>query len=166
MNKIYSILIRWRSGLLVFLTHNMALPVLRFIRRPKLFPYSAAELHQLPKGTLGKDLIDFLEARQLHLMPHYAKHDIKHILLDYDTTDEGEVCLQSFMLGNRHLSFPVAATVLYGFVTMPEHWSKFIAAYKRGHKSIRISKWNWFGLLHQPTLVLIAQINQPPNDTV
>ncbi len=166
MNKIYSILIRWRSGLLVFLTHNMALPVLRFIRRPKPFPYSAAALHQLPHGTLGKDLIDFLEARQLQLMPHYAKHDMKHILLDYDTTDEGEVCLQSFMLGNRHLSFPVAATVLYGFITMPEHWTKFIAAYKRGRNSIPIAGWDWFGLLHQSTHALIAQINQPPNDTV
>ena len=166
MNKIYSILIRWRSGLLVFLTHNMALPALRFIRRPKRFPYNVAALHQLPKGTLGKDLIEFLEARQLQLMPHYAKHDIKHILLDYDTTDEGEVCLQSFMLGNRNLSFPVAATVLYGFITMPEHWSKFIAAYKRGRNSIRIASWNWFGLLHQPTLALIAQINQLPNVTV
>jgi ubiquinone biosynthesis protein Coq4 len=166
MNKIYSILIRWRSGLLVFLTHNMALPVLRYIRRPKPFPYSAAELHELPLGTLGKDLINFLEARQLQLMPHYAKHDMKHILLDYDTTDEGEVCLQSFMLGNRHLSFPVAATVLYGFATMPEHWTKFIAAFKRGRKSIRIARWNWFGLLHQPTFALIAQINTPPNDSV
>lgn len=162
----YSLLIRWRSGLLVFLTHNMALPVLRFIRRPKLFPYTEAELHQLPKGILGKDLIDFLEARQLQLMPHYAKHDIKHILLDYDTTDEGEVCLQSFMLGNRHLSFPVAATVLYGFVTMPEHWSKFIGAFKRGRKSIRIANWNWFALLQLPTQSLIAKINQPQNDSV
>lgn len=166
MNKIYSTLISWRSGLLVFLTHNMALPVLRFIRQPKLFPYSAAELHQLPIGTLGNDLVHFLEKRKLQLMPHYAKHDIKHILLNYDTTDEGEVCLQSFMLGNRHLSFPVAATVLYGFITMPEYWSKFIAAYRRGSESIRVANWNWFELLHEPTVALISKINHPANDTV
>jgi ubiquinone biosynthesis protein Coq4 len=166
MNKMYSILIRWRSGLLVFLTHNMALPVLRFVRKPKRFPYSAAELYQLPKGTLGNDLMHFLEQKKLQLMPHYAKHDMKHILLNYDTTDEGEVCLQSFMLGNRHLSFPVAATVLYGFITMPEHWSKFIAAYKRGKKSIRLANWNWFELLQEPTIVLILKINHRSNDTV
>jgi len=158
MNKISHLLIRSRSRLLVYLTHNMALPVLRFIRQPKLFPYSTVELHQLPKGTLGNDLILFLEKRKLQLLTHYAKHDIKHILLEYETTDEGEVCLQSFMLGNRHLSFPVAATVLYGFVTMPEHWSKFITAYKRGYKSIRVANWNWFDLLQEDTQSLISKI--------
>jgi ubiquinone biosynthesis protein Coq4 len=56
------------------------------------------------------------------LLPYYARHDIKHILLDYDTKNEGEGCLQCFMLGNGHVSFPVVATVLYGWATMPEHW--------------------------------------------
>jgi ubiquinone biosynthesis protein Coq4 len=141
----------------------MALPVLRLIRRPKLLPYSTAQLYQLPVGTLGNDLVHFLGQRQLKLLPHYAKHDIKHILLQYDTTDDGEVCLQCFMLGNGHLSFPVAATVVYGFFTMPEHWSKFIKAYRRGKKSIVISDWKWLDILEQPTASLISKINS--NDT-
>lgn len=155
----YHLLKKWRSAILVFLTHNMALPVLRFIRQPKVFPYTTAQLHQLQKGTLGNDLIIFLEEKKLQLLPHYAKHDIKHILLQYDTTDDGEVCLQCFMLGNRHLSFPVAATVIYGFITMPEHWSKFIQAYKRGKKSIAIADWKWFEILQESTTSLISKIN-------
>lgn len=148
-----------RSKILVFLTHNMALPVLRLVRKPKIFPYTTAQLQQLPTGTLGKDLIIFLQTKQLQLLPHYAKHDIKHILLEYDTTDDGEVCLQCFMLGNGHLSFPVAATVLYGFVTMPEHWKKFGAAYRRGSSCIAIKGWNWFEILELPTASLISKIN-------
>ena len=159
MYKLYNILIRLRSKLLVFLTHNMALPLLRFVRRPQEFPYTVNQLKGFPEGSLGFDLIHFLEQRNLKLLPHYAKHDIKHILLQYDTTDEGEVCLQCFMLGNGHISFPVAATVLYGFVTMPEYWSNFNKAYKRGRNSIAIKHWKWFSILQQPTQSLIHQIN-------
>lgn len=155
----YLILKKLRSKALVFLTHNMALPVLRFIRKPKLFPYTAAELKNFKTGTLGFDLIHFLETKNLKLLPHYAKHDIKHILLQYDTTDEGEVCLQCFMLGNGHISFPVAATVLFGFVTMPEYWRKFAVAFKRGKNSIAIKHWEWFAILQEPTESLIHKIN-------
>lgn len=159
MHKIHSLLIRIRSGVLVFLTHNMALPLLRLLRRPAVFPYSSDELKSFPEGSLGFDLVHFLENKKLKLLPHYAKHDIKHILLQYDTTDEGEVCLQCFMLGNGHFSFPVGATVLFGFVTMPEYWRKFRAAYRRGTKSIPIKNWSWFLLLPLPTKTLIQKIN-------
>ena len=155
----YKILIKSRSKLLVYLTHRMALPVLRFIRRPEIFPFTLGTLKKFPEGTLGKDLSVFLEFRQLDLLPHYARHDIKHILLGYDTTDEGEGCLQCFMLGNGHISFPVLATVLYGVVTMPEYWKSFKKAYRRGRQCKPIAGWKWFEILYQPTLTLKQQIN-------
>lgn len=156
MNRVVT---KIRSAILVYLTHHMALPILQVIRKPQKFPYSPGQLKQFPEGSLGKDLISMLEKKKLQLLPYYAKHDIKHLLLQYDTTDEGEVCLQCFMLGNRHLSFPVVATVLYGFVTMPEYWRKFKQAYKRGYKSKPMQGWQWFALLHQPTQSLIHKIN-------
>ena len=155
----YKFIIKCRSALLVYLTHRMALPVLRIIRKAEIFPYSKAELTNFPAKTLGRDLIDFLDAKDLDLLPYYARHDIKHILLEYDTTDEGEVCLQCFMLGNGHISFPVAATVLYGFVTMPEYWKNFRIAYRRGKRSILIKNWQWFSILEQSTQSLIHKIN-------
>ena len=164
MNKLYLIVTRLRSNMLVFLTHNMALPMLRFIRRPQVFPYTSAELGVFSAGTLGYDLVHFLHRKNLKLLPHYAKHDIKHILLQYDTTGEGEVCLQCFMLGNGHLSFPVAATVLYGFVTMPEYWKKFRIAYRRGRQSIPIKNWQWFSILQETTESLIHKINFDAKD--
>lgn len=143
-----------RSSVLVYLTHKMALPILKLIRKPEVFPYSIESLQHFSEGTLGNDLFYFLKERKLDLLPHYAKHDIKHILLDYDTTEDGEVCLQCFMLGNGHLSFPVAATVIYGFVTMPEHWSKFRMAYRRGKHSNKISHWKWFEIIPESTISL------------
>ena len=138
----HKFVIKLRSKLLVYLTHQMALPILRIIRKSEIFPYTREALKNFPEQTLGKDLFNFLDVKELELLPYYARHDIKHILLDYDTTDEGEGCLQCFMLGNRHISFPVIATVLYGFVTMPEYWSSFKKAYRRGKKCSPISNWN------------------------
>jgi ubiquinone biosynthesis protein Coq4 len=106
----------------------------------------------LPQGTLGNDLYLFLEKRNLPLLKHYARHDIKHVLLGYDTTDEGEVCLQSFMLGNGRISFPVLATVMYGFITMPEYWRKMKKAFHQGRKSTFFHDWNWNELVSSETV--------------
>lgn len=149
-----------RSKLLVFLTHQLALPILKIIRSPQKFEFTKEALYQLPEGTLGRELVTMLNKKNLRLLPYYAKHDIKHILLQYDTTDEGEVCLQCFMLGNHHLSFPVLATVVFGMITMPEYWNKFNHAYQRGSRCKPIVGWKWFTLLDQPTQLLIHKINE------
>jgi len=156
----YKFIVSIRSAILVYLTHRVALPILKIIRKPEKFPYSKEELLQLPDGILGKDLINMLDTKKLPLLAYYVKHDIKHILLGYDTSDEGEVCLQSFMLGNGHISFPVFITVVFGFVTIPGHWSKFLQAYKRGKCSAKISNWQWFQIIQQPTQSLINTINR------
>ena len=151
MINMHSILIKIRSKVLVYLTHRVALPFLKIIRKPEIFPYTAEQLMKFPAGTLGNDLINYLQKRELKLLPYYARHDMKHILLEYDTTDEGEVCLQCFMLGNRHISFPVMATVLYGMVTMPEYFYSFRKAFMRGKSSNTISDFKWFEILDSYT---------------
>ncbi|MBC7936564.1 MAG: hypothetical protein H7Y86_14535 [Rhizobacter sp.] len=150
----YKLIIKARSGILVWLTHRLALPILKIIRKPEKFPYSMNELNHFPTGTMGRDLADFLDNKELELLPYYARHDMKHILLDYDTTDEGEGCLQCFMLGNGHISFPVIATVVYCFATMPEYWHHFATAYRRGNQSEAIGGLNWFTVLKTPTATL------------
>ncbi len=157
----YKILVRIRSGLLVFLTHNMALPMLRLFRRSEVFPYTSEHLKRFPVGSLGNDLARFLDVNNLQLLPYYARHDIKHILLGYETTDEGEGSLQCFMLGNGHLSFPVLATVVYCFLTMPEHWHSFRRAFRRGRCAPEISNWRWFEILRERTITLKLKIDQP-----
>jgi Coenzyme Q (ubiquinone) biosynthesis protein Coq4 len=157
-NEIYMkrYIIKKRSAILVFLTHKIALPLLKQVRKPAAFTYSELELYMLPDGTLGKDLFNFLEKRNLPLLNHYARHDLKHVLLNYDTTDEGEACLQSFMLGNGRISFPVLAKVAYAFITMPEHWHKMRQAFRQGRKGRPIHDWKW-------NEVLVMQTNELRN---
>ncbi|TDW99442.1 Coq4 family protein [Dinghuibacter silviterrae] len=149
---------RARTWLLVFLTHECALPVLKVFRRPAPFPYTLEALEALPKDTLGHALVQFIREKDLSLLVHYARHDLKHILLDYDTTDKGEVCLQSFMLGNGRVSFPVVATVVYGVCTMPEYWKAMRDAWRRGRRCRPIHGWDWFSLLEERVEVLQKKI--------
>ena len=155
----YQQLKKWRSSFLVYLTHRMALPLLKLIRKPEIFPYTAAQLAHFPSGTLGNDLALFLDKKELTLLPYYARHDLKDILVEYETTGEGEGSLQCFMLGNRHVSFPVIATVFYCFATMPEHWKKFMTAFKKGRQAQPIADWKWFDILTETTNSLKQQIH-------
>jgi hypothetical protein len=156
--RLYNYIKRTRTVLLVFLTHRLALPLLKLLRNEKKFPFTVCALQLFPEGSLGRDLVGFLGKKDLDLLPYYARHDIKHVLLNYDTTEEGEVSLQCFMLGNGHISFPVLATVVYGFVLIPEHWPLFRKAYLRGKYTKAISNWNWYGLLYESTSQLRDQI--------
>ena len=151
-------IIKIRETILVFLTHKVALPMLKLVRRPNEFSYSEDDLRSLPPGTLGNDLFVFLKKRNLPLLKHYARHDLKHVLLGYDTTEEGEACLQSFMFGNGRISFQVLATVTYSFITMPEYWGKMKKAFLQGKKSNPIHSWRWNELLREPTEKLRRRI--------
>jgi ubiquinone biosynthesis protein Coq4 len=156
-------LIKIRKWLLVVLTHKIALPMLKLVRRPNAFTYNQEQLQALPAGTLGNDLFVFLTQRNLPLLKYYARHDLKHVLLGYDTTEEGEACLQSFMFGNGRISFPVLATVIYSFLTMPEYHRKMKEAFFLGKKSHSIHSWQWNEIVKEPTEELrrkIFQINK------
>ncbi len=151
-------LIRTRTFVLVFLTHKIALPLLKILRKPNHFTHTKKDLCQFPEGSLGKDLYNFLEIRNLPLLKHYARHDLKHVLLGYETTDEGEACLQSFMFGNGRISFPVLATVVYSYLTMPEYWRKMKEAYRLGKKSKSIHGWSWNNIVFEQTSELRQKI--------
>ena len=71
----YAFMIKQRAVLLIFLTHHMALPILKLVRRPEKFPYAAKDLQNFSDGTLGKDLVKFLDTKNLQLLPFYARHE-------------------------------------------------------------------------------------------
>ncbi|MEO7530134.1 MAG: Coq4 family protein [Sediminibacterium sp.] len=154
----FSKLKKIRCSCLIALTHNVALPVLKQVRKVKTFPYTKEQLQQMKDETVGKDLAIFLGDRQLQLLSHYARHDMKHVVLGYDTTEEGELCLQSFMLGNGRISFPVLATVLFGFLIAPEYWKKMYRAFRKGKHCMSVHGWNWFELVQKNTMDLRNEI--------
>jgi len=147
-----------RCSILVSLTHHVALPMLRYFRRPKPFAYTLDQLAVMEDGTLGKDLYHFVSHKKLELLTHYVRHDMKHIVLGYDTTEEGELCLQAFMLGNGRISFPVVATIIFGLCTAPEYWKSMRKAFRKGRNTIAIHQWDWLSLANAKTTTIKANI--------
>jgi hypothetical protein len=141
-----------RSNMLVLLTHTFALPILKIVRRKKKFPYSMEQLSALPYETVGNELWQLLNANSLRLLPYYERHDIKHVVLNYPFTDEGEVA-------NGRISFPVLATVLYGLATMPEYYSSFKKAWLRGKQTKSLENMDWFGIMEVPLVAVQKQVH-------
>jgi ubiquinone biosynthesis protein Coq4 len=130
------------------------------------FPYTAAQLRHLPAGTVGHDMIAALDRDQHQLIPYYEKHDIKHIVFGYPMTEEGEVAMQFFMLGNGLVSFPVLATALMGLFTMPEYYTTLFKAFKRGRRVQSLAATDWFGLVECHTTLVQQTLLMPTQKRV
>lgn len=140
----------FRKRLLVYLAHEVALPYFKLVRRGYHFPYSLKELRHLPEDTVGRALFSFFQDNRLQLMPHYEKHDIKHVVLGYPPTEEGEVSLQCFMLANGRLTLPVIFSVALGLLIMPGKQKQFRQAWLRGRRTRSLKDLDWFALVPQP----------------
>ena len=124
----------FRSKLLEFLTHKIALPLIGNFRKKPKFNYSMNDLLAFEDGTLGKDLALYLNKMGFKLLPNYEQHDCKHIILQYEMDEAGEARMQFYFLGNRHYSVPVLSTCFICFFLMPEYWKQFYKEYQLGKK--------------------------------
>lgn len=122
----------FRSKLLEFLTHGIALPLIGKFRKKPKFVHTMEHLHMFDEGTLGKDLVLYLNKMNFKLLPNYEQHDCKHIILQYEMDEEGEARMQFYFLGNRHYSVPVLSTCFICFFLMPEYWKQFYCDYQLG----------------------------------
>lgn len=152
---------RLRSALLEFLTHKMALPAITKFRNNAAFNYSTEELKRFPDGTLGKDLVSYLDKMNFQLLRNYERHDCKHIILGYEMDEAGEARMQFYFLGNRHYSVPVLLTVTLCFFLMPEHWTQFRKDFRNGRAGKKFDDADYNQLVHCRTEDL-RRIYQPP----
>jgi hypothetical protein len=98
-------------------------------------------LHNLPAGSLGKEIALCLQLHNLTLIPGYESHDMKHVLLGYDMTGIDEIRMQAFMLGNGNYSFACLSFIAIGLPLMPHYWLRLYADYQKGKRCIPISHW-------------------------
>lgn len=150
-----------RKSIMTYLAHEVALPYFKLIRRNYKFPYTTKQLQRFPEGSVGKELFHFFMKNNLDMLPHYEKHDVKHVVLGYPPTEEGEVCLQMFMLANGRITAPVIFSVIVGAALMPDKWGAFRNAWKRGRTTPSLNKLDWFALIPKPLNSVHQQIFNP-----
>ncbi|MFT5822369.1 MAG: ubiquinone biosynthesis protein Coq4 [Crocinitomix sp.] len=128
-----------------------AVPFLNRFRKKPYWPYSQEQMRNLPTGTLGNDVANFLDAQNLSLLPKYEVHDTLHVLLNYGTTPKEELKLQGFMIGNKSVTF--GGKVLFGIslIVKPEYLKEIRQEIKRGKKAESIQGINFIEVLDMET---------------
>ncbi len=92
---------------------------------------TAQQLQHYPQSSVGYAVWTHLQDNGFTLIPGHERHDILHVLLDYDTDLQGELCIQAFLAGNRNLS--LAGTLILTLATLvPEYLPALYRAFQRG----------------------------------
>ncbi len=117
-------------------------------KHKKAWKYKINDLRNFPSGSLGKEMANFLDQHRIDLIPKAERHDVFHILTGYHITPEEETMMQFWLLGNRKFTPYTIGTCIIGFILIPEHWSSFIQAIKKGMQSPCISNWDFESMLY------------------
>ena len=154
-------LLRVRKKVVAWLI-GQAVPILNGLRRPQPWPYSLAEMSQLPAGSLGAETAVFLKQRNFSMLPQYEIHDMIHTLLAYGTSTTEELRLQAFMWGNNSASFEGRGLFLLGLALLPELWPIMRADYRRGRRAAyQLSQWDFLALIACDMAHLRFQLEPP-----
>lgn len=117
-----------------------------------------------PENSVGKDIAHLLELHNLHLIPFYEDHDLKHLILGYGMSSEEEVRMQVYLLGNGNRSLSCVLFVLSGLL-IPSSWNLFYQDYLAGKNAPSILDLTLDYCLHQTTAELKERYSRFQNRT-
>ncbi|SEB76172.1 Coenzyme Q (ubiquinone) biosynthesis protein Coq4 [Tenacibaculum sp. MAR_2009_124] len=120
------------------------------LKKKKAWNTTKGELLQLPRGTLGGALGEFLKKYNFDLIPKTESHDIFHVLLGYGIQVEDEIALQFACFGNGKRSLYLLMSLIAGVFLLPEYAKYYKASYVYGKECIPFYKANYEKLLHVP----------------
>ncbi len=109
------------------------------------------------EGTVGHALHAFLQARGLHLVPGYERHDLKHVLLGFGTDAPDEMRMQAYMWGNAPLGLDSALGLLF-LVWTPDIWSELPALCRRGRAAPSLHRLDFDAVLDVDLVALRQQL--------
>ncbi len=153
------------SRLIIKRSFDMVISLIERFSDMQFYRESVSELRKLPENTLGNEIAKYLDENKLTLVPKFESHDLKHVLLNYDMTPEGEIRLQAFMVGNGNYSIPSLAILIFGMLLLPELWSTFYKDFKKGRKTLPLSNWTIEKCADEDLVTLRLRLEQPSLDT-
>ena len=138
-----------RTRLLQWLV-NLTAPIYMSLtkKNKKAWKYTLKDLKKFPSGSLGRELANFLDHHNIDLIPKAERHDIFHMLTGYSISPEEETTMQFWLLGNRKFTPYTIGTCIIGLFLIPENWSNYINAIKKGMQSPSISNWDFESMLY------------------
>jgi len=86
------------------------------------------------EGTIGRELLSFMTKNGFDFVPHYEKHDMKHVILGYKPKPDDELRMQAFMFGNAGFSFTSVTMAAMFIIWTPGMWKDFKTHFQKGKK--------------------------------
>lgn len=126
---------------------------LQFIHPWEPYAKKLAYMRSLPRYTVGHDLAKMLDARGLTLIPHFEKHDLKHLVLGYEMDTESELCMQAYLIGNGYLKLHCILFLGSGLL-LPSLWKTLYAHFNKGRRSPSLSTLSFDDCLVEKTSIL------------
>jgi len=108
-----------------------SVPILNIFRPTSLWPYTLPQLEYMESGSLGNNLHEFLNNRNLDFLKNYETHDAYHALLGYGTTVTEELKLQAFMWGNGNSTYAGRALLIFGLIIFPSKYQTLVIELKK-----------------------------------
>lgn len=104
--------------------------------------YSINDFNKMPKNSLGYGLYDYLNKTNLSFKSNLIRHDIKHILLNYEMKMPDELKIHAFLIGNKSYNIMGIIYLVICICIVPEIIPTLIKEYKRGKKAICLKNIN------------------------
>lgn len=124
---------------------------------------SHEQLRTLPPGTVGREIADTLDRKGYELLPFFADHDMKHIILGYDMTETDELRMQLYMIGNGNRSLACLLPTLGSIPFYPRLWREISYHYQLGKAGRRITHLRLSDCRHQPLSEIRAMYGRLQN---
>lgn len=116
---------------------NLAIKPLQFFCRPKYYNDKLEQMRNLPKHTIGSDIAEMLDKKNLKIIPKYEDHDLKHLILGYGMSPIDELRMQAYLFGNGNYSL-TCILFLSSALLLPHSWKKLYTDFKIGKQSQNI----------------------------
>lgn len=111
-----------------------------WLLRKRKWTWTAEDYRSLEHGTIGKELISYMDANAIPFKPNLVRHDLKHIVLGYKMNMPDELRIHAFLIGNRCFN-PMAMIYLFLCIAIvPEIIPTLKKDFYRGRKSICLRK--------------------------
>lgn len=107
------------------------------------------KLKECAEGTIGAELLKFMNNHGFDFVPHYEKHDLKHVILGYKTNPNDEMRMQAFMFGNSGYSPIITLISLSFLIWTPEMWKDFKTHFQRGKKVSSLGNVKVDSVMHE-----------------
>jgi hypothetical protein len=99
--------------------------------------------------TLGYKLYQFLEEKNIDLMPKHESHDLFHVITGYDISGIEECRLQFFLYGNGKISIYLFISLATAIILFPEKIRDFNKHKNRGKLANQFFDWDFENLLSE-----------------